>query len=191
MRMSVRTYGNRLFKSQGVLWKVMINDDMGQEYLYNTPLCPTENCRIILDLVKEGFWCINCKKLYPNSKGHIEVADEVQRKWQGSKLKDFKIQSLDLPPTKVKDFNEDENYWVEARIGEKNGKRMATVYFGEKVKRKQNKQDYSQIFLDLEDEQLRFDKTNKNPMKLLATLTAEFQDSTTVLGKNLQKNKKE
>jgi len=169
----------------------MINDDMGQEYLYNTPLCPTENCRIILDLVKEGFWCINCKKLYPNSKGHIEVADEVQRKWQGSKLKDFKIQSLDLPPTKVKDFNEDENYWVEARIGEKNGKRMATVYFGEKVKRKQNKQDYSQIFLDLEDEQLRFDKTNKNPMKLLATLTAEFQDSTTVLGKNLQKNKKE
>jgi len=31
--------------------------------------------------------------------------------------------------------------------------------------------------LDFNDEQLRFDKTNKSPMRLLAKLTAEFPDS--------------
>src|SRR3989344_5375431 len=79
---------------------------------------------------------------------------------------------------------EDENYWVQARISEKNGKRMAVVYFGERIEGKQEKNDYTQIFLDFEDEQLRFDKTNKNPMKLLAKLTAEFPSSTTALKKN-------
>ena len=59
---------------------------------------------------------------------------------------------------------------------------MAIVYFGERVA-EQQKNDYSQVFLDFDDEQLRFDKTNKNPMKLLAKLTAEFPDSVTDLKK--------
>jgi len=128
---------------------------------------------------------VSCDKLYPREKPHDEVRRAVQSKWEGFQTLDHTIYSLDLPPTKVvSENNEDENYWVQARISEKEGKRMAVVYFGEKVKGVQKKQDYSQIFLDFEDEQLRFDKNNKNPIKLLAKLTAEFSDSTTTLKKN-------
>ncbi len=88
-----------------------------------------------------------------------------------------KIYSLDLPPTKVVDEAEDDNYWVQARISEKGGKRMAVVYFGEKIRGEQNKKDYAQLFLDFEDEQMRFDKSNKSPIKLLARLEAEFPES--------------
>jgi hypothetical protein len=111
--------------------------------------------------------------------------DEVNRSWKGHQTLDQKVYSLDLAPTKVIDEDkEDENYWVQAKISEKNGKRMAVVYFGERIKGKQEKSDYTQVFLDFEDEQLRFDKTNKNPMKLLAKLTAEFPESKTTLDSN-------
>jgi len=103
--------------------------------------------------------------------------------WQGYKTLNYKVYSLDLPPTKVVDEAEDDNYWVQARISEKAGKRMAVIYFGEKVKVKQKKDDYTQIFIDLEDEQMRFDKSNKNPMKVVCKLTAEFPESTFELKK--------
>ncbi len=99
-------------------------------------------------------------------------------------MKDVPVYSLDLPPTKVKDDAEDENYWVQARISERLGKRMATVYFGERINGKQEKTDYTQVFLDFEDEQLRFDKSNKNPMRLLGKLIAEFPSSTTETKRN-------
>lgn len=63
---------------------------------------------------------------------------------------------------------------------------MAVIYFGEKAKGVQDKKDYVQSFVDLEDEQVRFDKNNKNPMKLLAKLTAEFPESEIVFEKRVK-----
>ena len=107
-------------------------------------------------------------------------------KWEAHKRHGQKVQSLDLPPTKVIDAAEDENYWVQARIGEKNGKKMAVIYFGEKIKGVQDKTDYVQSFIDLEDEQVRFDINNKNPMKLLAKLTAEFPESEIIFKERIE-----
>lgn len=112
------------------------------------------------------------------TKNATQIREEVQRSWEGYQTLNQPVYSLDLPPTKVVDEAEDEKYWVQARISEKQGKRMAVIYFGERIKGDQNKTDYTQIFLDFEDEQLRFDRANKNPMKLLAALTVEFQNST-------------
>lgn len=173
--------GEELFKSHGLLWQVKINEEQDLEWLDGVPLCPTENCRSPLQHKEGGYWCSNCEKQYPCPKGYQVTHEEVERKWQGYKLRNHPVHSLDLPPTKVGDMAEDENYWIKARIGEKNGKKMAVVYFGEKTSDAQNSKDYVQAFLDFEDEQLRFDKANKNPMKLLAKLTAEFPESTTTV----------
>ena len=85
--------------------------------------------------------------------------------------------SLDDPPAQVKVRDEDETYFLAAKIAEKDGKRVGVVYFGEKTK-DQSKKDYSQIFLDLDDEQVRFDKSNKHPKDILASLTVEFPHGT-------------
>ncbi len=176
-------HGNELYKSHGVLWRTMTREK-GNEHISHTPLCPDANCHSLLDIKEGNYYCTKCDKVYLCKKDYSSIQREVQNAWEGHRTLGYKVYSLDLPPTKVVDEDkEDENYWVQARISEKSGKRMAIVYFGEREKGKQEKSDYSQLFLDFEDEQLRFDKTNKNPMKLLAKLTAEFPDSITTINK--------
>lgn len=169
-----------LFKSHGVLWKVVAHPSSGVEFIADTPVCPDPSCRSTLSIKDKGYYCESCDKTTATNKSHKEVRNLVQKKWEGYMLQDYDVYSLDLPPTKiVSEDNEDENYWVQARISEKNGKRMAVVYFGEKIKGKQDKKDYTQLFIDFDDEQIRFDKSNKNPMNLLSKFTAEFQESIT------------
>jgi len=176
-----------LYKSNGVLWKTAVNR-RDKEFIEDIPLCPNQSCHTTLEIRDKEYFCVFCNKKYISPKGHSITRQEVQRKWEGHQTLGYEIYSLDLPPTKVLDEdNEDSNYWVQARISEKEGKRMAVIYFGEKIRGKQNKKDYSQIFIDFNDEQVRFDKSNKNPMKLLCKLIAEFQDSDLELTK---KNKK-
>ncbi len=166
----------RLYKSHGVLWMPVIAPN-GVAFIGDNPLCPNQNCHNILDKELNSYLCVKCDKKYECKKDHRQIRKDVEKAWHGYLTLDYTIHSLDLPPTKVIDEAEDDNYWVQARLGEKNGKRMAVIYFGEKIKGKQTKDDYSQIFLDFEDEQFRFDKNNKNPMNLLAKLTVEFPSS--------------
>lgn len=168
----------KLFKSNGVLWITVRHPSSGNEFIADTPLCPNSTCHTTLEIRSDGYYCVSCDKFFSNKKGHQQTRNEVQKKWEGYKTLGHDVYSLDLPPTKVvTEDNEDENYWVQARISEKDGKKMAVVYFGEKIRGKQDKTDYSQVFIDFDDEQLRFDKSNKNPMEILAKLTAEFQSS--------------
>lgn len=84
--------------------------------------------------------------------------------------------SLEEPITNAKVRDQDDKYFIAAKMGQKDGKRVGVVYFGEK-NRDQKKEDYSQIFIDLDEEQLRFDKSNKHPKDILSKFTAEFPDS--------------
>ncbi len=168
-----------LYKSHGVLWRPVKNDH-GQEWLADVPLCPTVGCHTPLQQQNGNYYCVSCEKEYKCAKSFHEIITEAGLKFQGHLTLGYDVYSLDLPPTKVVDEDkQDEHYWVQARISEKEGKRMAVIYFGERTKGIQDKKDYSQIFLDFEDEQLRFDKGNRNPMRLLAKLVAEFPDSKT------------
>lgn len=175
-------YGKELYKSHGMLWRTASRDG-DRPYIHHAPLCANSSCHMVLEQKEGGYYCVKCDKQYStNGKNYHQINKEVEAAWEGHQTLDHKVYSLDLAPTKVIDEDrEDENYWVQAKISEKNGKRMAVVYFGERVKGKQEKTDYVQVFLDFEDEQLRFDKSNKNPMKLLAKLTAEFPESKTTL----------
>ncbi|HRH55836.1 MAG TPA: hypothetical protein PK609_03165 [Candidatus Paceibacterota bacterium] len=176
-------FGNALYRSRGVLWRTV--HGIENEFIADNPLCPNSTCHTVLDNLSEGYYCTKCEKTYARKKDHSAILREVRSSWEGFQTLKQPIYSLDLPPTKVLDEDkEDGNYWVQARISEKEGKRMAVVYFGERIHGKQEKNDYVQVFLDFDDEQLRFDKNNKNPMKLLAKLSAEFPSSTTSLEKN-------
>jgi hypothetical protein len=169
-----------MYKSHGVLWS--IQEYVGNDYQIDAPYCPKWDCRTQLRQVgSKGLYCVNCARDFTFDRSIDDIKADADRKLQGYVRRDLPVYSLDSPPTRVVDEDkEDENYWVQARISEKDGKRMAVVYFGERV-REQTQKDYTQLFLDFEDEQLRFDKSNKNPMKLLCKLTAEFQESVTTV----------
>ncbi len=167
----------KLYKAFGVLWMVVTND-RGTSFIGEKALCPNDSCRATLQRKNVDCWyCVKCIKEYSHQTDYYTDHDSANRMWEGYEKLDWDVYSLDLPPTKVVGEDEDENYWVKAKISEQGGKRMAVVYFGEKVREEQGKSDYSQLFLDLEDEQLRFDRGNKNPMNILCKLTAEFRDS--------------
>lgn len=72
----------------------------------------------------------------------------------------------------------DDSYFIVGKIGQSNGKRTAVLYMGE-IKDKQEQKDKVQIFTDIEDGQIRFDKSNMNPVQLLTKITVEFKDSKT------------
>ncbi len=167
---------NSLFKSFGVLWKPFVNR-YGELQLENTPYCPNEGCRTSLAQNTDGWYCLHCDKTYPTKHGFREDEAASRLKFKGFQIKDLEVYSLDLPPTKVAAKDEDDSYWIEARITEKGGKKIGVVYFGEKTKGKQESKDYSQVFVELENDEIRFDKNNANPKKLLARLEAEFKDT--------------
>lgn len=185
----MKDFGDKLYNSHGVLWRTVINGH-GNEFIADNPLCPNSTCHMVMENRSDGYFCVKCGKVYPRKKDHSAIVREVRASWEGFLTLHQPVHSLDLPPTKVRDEDrEDENYWVQARIVEKDGKKMAVVYFGERVS-EQQKNDYSQVFLDFDDEQLRFDKSNKNPMKLLTKLTAEFPESVTDLKRVKKKAQK-
>lgn len=53
---------------------------------------------------------------------------------------------------------------------------MGLVWMGEKLK-EQSAKDKVQFFFDFDDEQIRVDKGNMPPMKLLSKFEAEFEGS--------------
>lgn len=96
----------------------------------------------------------------------------------------WEVESLDLPPNATKKEDKtDIKYFVSVKVGQKDGKKVAMVLIGEK-KNDQDKKDYTQIFLDLDNEMVTFDNTNKGPIKLLAKFKAEFINSTTEIKKS-------
>lgn len=166
-----------LYKAFGVLWQPHY-ERSDYSWLVEQPLCPNESCHTPLDSSSDNNWhCIKCNKYYPCNRDFTVDRNNAQKMWEGYKTLDWTVYSLELSPTKILSNDEDENYWVQARLTEKSGKRVAVIYFGEKIRGEQNKTDYTQLFIDLEDEQLRFDKNNKNPMNILTKLTAEFKNS--------------
>jgi hypothetical protein len=178
-----------LFKSYGALWSVARN--MSGDYRIDRAHCPNETCHAVLTRSSSPYnrtavlYCTNCKKRHTLDMTFDDLVADVQRRFEGWLTLDYPIESLDPPPTAVSAKGEDDNYWVKIRLTERQGKRMAVVYIGEKLQ-EQTQQDYAQLFFDAEDDLVRFDKNNKNPMKLLAKLTAEFPDSTVTIERRSQ-----
>ncbi len=170
----------KLYKFRSLLWQPVrsithttgnVTDDVEA-----TPYCP--KCKAKLSQKSEyDLYCDLCEIPYEAKPSILTVAQLASRAYNAKLKEGWTIETLDLPPGIVKDENEDENYWIEARLGQKDGKLMAIIYFGDKNNNVNSKKTYSQVFLDFDDEQMRFDKANKNPLEIIARLKAEFINS--------------
>lgn len=175
-----RTKPEKLYKFRGLLWQPVhsvthttgnTNDDVE-----SMPYCP--KCKAKLTQQSEyDLRCELCEISY-TAKPSIAYIAGLASKAYNAKLKEgWKVEILDLPPGIIKSEGENEDFWIEARLGQKDGKLMAVVYFGDKKKSEEGKKAYSQVFIDFDDEQMRFDKANKNPLEIIAKLKAEFPNS--------------
>ncbi len=92
----------------------------------------------------------------------------------------YEVEALDLPPGRVSDSDkEDKNYWISANVGQQRGKKLGVVFFGDKSRRDEK----AHLFVDLEDEQIRFDIGNRHPSDIAAKVTVEFPNTTHVIKK--------
>lgn len=171
-----------LFVYKGILYepsyKTYLAIDRTELHI-SGPICP--KCRGLMRYKNdaqplEGLFCSVCNFEFANKKDINGLRGDAHQAYEAKQRQALKVISLDLPPGAVIAENENEDYWVEARIGQKDGKLQGMVLMGRKVK-DQTKKDYVQIILDPEDEQMRFDKGNQNPMELLSKIEVEFQKS--------------
>lgn len=170
-----------LYKFKGLLWqplRVIMYGTTGRtkDDIHSIPFCP--KCKAELTQRSDtDFHCDLCEQYY-KVEPNIDHVRQLAYKAYHAKLKEgFTVVTLDLPPGIIKSEDESEDFWIEARIGQKDGKLMAVIYFGDKKRGRDGKKDYSQVFLDFDDEQMRFDKANKNPLEIIAKLKAEFLSS--------------
>ncbi len=184
---------DKLYKCFGLFWQIDTDYDPVEPKHVFGPLCPT--CYSDLDLPDDAFdgfddnmdvvyrydWsgeadCVVCDKKVKISKGVGRMRHVVSQSYTSKRRELYDKHALDEPPTQVKAKDEDDNYFISAKIGYKDGKKVGVVYFGEK-KKDQSKKDYAQIFVDLDDEQVRFDKANKHPKELVASMIVTFPDT--------------
>lgn len=148
------------------------------------PYCAKPGCRSQLDRASskdDGFEHLRCP-LCTSQYSYPGDLSELHRKallsYESKSRESWPVVALDQPPADLQARDEDETYWLAARIGTKNGKKVGVVYFGEK-KEMQGKRDYAQLFVDLDDEQIRHDPSNMDPATIAAKFVVEFKESTT------------
>lgn len=170
---------DKVYLSDGLGWVIHVSDYKNRrpsDWIGHA-VCLKSECRVKLEFGDQReAKCIKCGGVYKIGKDYEQLRGEVGLKYDGSKLWGAEVINLDLDPTKIAAEDSDDKYWIQVRLGQKNGKRTAVAYIGEKMQN-QTKQNYTQLFIDLDDEQLRFDKGNMHPMKLLSRLEVNFQNT--------------
>jgi hypothetical protein len=175
---------NTLYIAFGAMWDAEILQRNFNEAL---PICV--NCRMLLKPTgkyeRDGGWlncpfvCPKCKKEYffkgYEEKNIEELQFNVYQLFQASLRQNYDVVTLDTPPAKVKANDEDEYYAIWANMTQQKGKRLGLVYMAEK-----GNKDKVQMFIDLDNQQVRHDPANKHPKELLAKVTVEFNEGTIV-----------
>ncbi len=174
-----------LFLFEKMLWDIQSYTSNGRPKisLLTGPFC--QKCRYKLTVCfqddpfkpdKTELWCEKCGKHYGIEPNQLDnLRNKVERNFYAKEFEYREVTSLDIPPTKLEVKDEDDHYFISARITQKDGRRLGVVYIGEK-KEKQTKTDYSHIFIDLDTKQIRYDTTNKMPDELLTTFVCEFDN---------------
>lgn len=165
-----------------MLWAVEQSSGTGPTRTFIAyPMCATKHCNSRLqfqDILETT--CQSCGRKYSIPMNIAEMRSAVDVKYQGSKFWKSQVINLDLLPTSVSAREEDENYWVQVKLGQKDGKRMAVVFIGDKTNKEGEK---SHLFVDVDDEQIRFDKGDEHPTNVVSMLVAHFPKSTHTIEK--------
>ena len=147
------------------------------------PLCPLDKCgtELSVDESKKVASCVNpaCKKEYPLAQSVWDMRSIATKRYEAKLREDFPVESIDLPPGRVSDKAEDKNYWVDARIGQHKGRKMAVIFIGDKSRRNEK----TELFIDIDEEQIRFDLGDRHPSDIASKVVAEFNGSKTTISK--------
>lgn len=81
-----------------------------------------------------------------------------------------KIETLDVPYEAIKTKDEDDTRIIKIKWAQKDGRNMAVIYFIEKDKNGEK----TQIMVDMNREEIRYDASDIPPGKVLAMVTAIF-----------------
>lgn len=170
----------KIFASNGLAWTIETNIHARcvDEWVAYA-MCTTKRCRSRLDFSNSQTVTCLCGRQYTIDKPYETLRSEVNIKYEGSKFWDAQVINLDLLPTSVSAREEDPNYWVQVKLGQKDGKRMAVVYIGDKT----DEGKKAQLFVDVDDEQMRFHKADKHPMNVVTELVAYFPGSMHIVKK--------
>jgi hypothetical protein len=150
-------------------------------YNLEGPLCPKRDSRgneCFAELVPEGEKAV-CEVCGFSTKvsATFEELRRVARKANDGQQRRLesgdKIQTLDVPYEAIKSENEDENRKIRIKWSQKDGRNMAVVYFIDKT----NDGAKSQVFVDLDREELRYDFSDEHPGKVVAVLKAYFPET--------------
>ena len=156
--------------------------DVNDLHLYRIdgPLCLEESAK--LDFENENLTkgkCAICQREYDLILPPQQFRELAHKAYQASLDNELETISLDDPIQPIKARDEDDSYWVEAKVGHMNdGRKGAVVYIGDK------KRDLKvQNFIDLDNQQLRSDRANAKPYEVVSKIEVEFLDSKHTINK--------
>jgi hypothetical protein len=84
-----------------------------------------------------------------------------------------KIETLDVPYEAIKEKSEDETRIIKIKWSQKDGRNMAVIYFIEK----NSNGEKTQIMVDMDKEEIRYDASDIPPGKILAMVQAVFPNT--------------
>jgi len=169
----------KTFRFRNVKWKPIMMQKIGdvsftQLYRVDGPLCLEESAKLDIQNGNPNKGkCPICEKEYQLVLPVEQLRGLAYKAYQASLDNELETISLDDPIQPIKARDEDDSYWIEAKLGHtKDGRKIAVVYIGDK---KRNKK--VQSFIDLDNEQLRGDRADARPHELVSKIVAEFLNS--------------
>jgi len=160
----------KLYEYKGVLWEY-------RSTATNTwviPFCPIDKMELNYDSLEPFGSCEDCGNTYNWGAYPSTIADYLRRKLRSVAYKEAEVISIDgiqTPQLKTRVKLEDENdrYWVEARLNESKKGRQLVLYVGEK-----GTDQKVQIFANTDQEKLSFDHKDRKPEEIFTEITATF-----------------
>ena len=167
-----------IFPHKGLLFEVEYTVNKREGFRISEPRCANCVAKITFYDNDKGM-CRNCGKTYSLEEPYEEIRAQAHTKLDAFLTSKKQIVSLDLPPGATEEKFKYNDYFIVGKIGQKNGRKMAVIYIGEQLDQQSSK-DKIQLFLDIEEGQIRFDRNNMNPVKLLSKMQIEFKDRTII-----------
>lgn len=145
------------------------------------PLCPgllTKERQCLAELSGDSAQsvkahCDVCNRSYDLPHSFEEYRNIAQKAYEGLLNSQTKLITLDVPYEAIKAESEDETRDIKVVWSQKDGRNQAIIYLIEK----DANGDKSQIFADLDREEIRYDSSDIPPGKILAKIKAEFKNT--------------
>lgn len=179
MRTGFHPVTKETFRFRDLIWKpiMMVKDgnvSVSQLYRVVGPFCLDEFVEISFENENSTTGnCPVCERKYTLEKSLQELKILAHKMYQARLDSEYETISLDSPLQPIKSRDEDDEHWIEAKLGHSNnGRKMAIVYIGDK-----KRTEKVQAFIDLDNEQLRSDRADAKPFEVVSKVEVEFLNS--------------